>query len=232
MFLHGSLFFMPKRLHFLLKKGIMDAEESKKRRPHRTQTRNDPNNGKEHRFMKNWKKLLACLLVGLMALTVFTACDPSVGVPMGSQSSNAESESVKKLCKQFDNMTYSKELSDKAYTIANWVVSSSVSCSVNKEKTALYREGNANDSAKTFLKQHLYASAFESMSMGIYGANDFTPGFYIDTDLDSRKDYISFTLPKDGIVTETMTKAAEGKTKLGVAYVVKDGVNYAVVLFG
>ena len=25
--------------------------------------------------MKNWKKLLACLLVGLMALTVFTATD-------------------------------------------------------------------------------------------------------------------------------------------------------------
>jgi hypothetical protein len=32
-------------------------------------------------------------------------------------------------------------------------------------------------------------------------------------------------------VTDTMTKAAEGKTKLGVAYVVKDGVSYAVVLF-
>jgi hypothetical protein len=31
---------------------------------------------------------------------------------------------------------------------------------------------------------------------------------------------------------EAMTKAAKGKTKLGVAYVVKDGVSYAVVLFG
>ena len=181
--------------------------------------------------MKNWKKLLACLLVGLMALTVFTACDPSVGEPMGPKKSNAESENVKALCKQF-GVTYDEELSNKAYSIANWVAGTSVSCSVNKEKTALYREGNANDSAKTFLKQHLYASAFESMSMGIYGANDFTPGFYIDTDLDSRKDYISFTLPNDGRVTDTMTKAAEGKTKLGVAYVVKDGVNYAVVLFG
>jgi hypothetical protein len=29
-----------------------------------------------------------------------------------------------------------------------------------------------------------------------------------------------------------MTTAAKGKTKLGVAYVVKDGVSYAVVLFG
>ena len=53
--------------------------------------------------MKNWKKLLACLLVGLMALTVFTACDGSVGAPMGPKRSDAES--AKALCKQFDNMT-------------------------------------------------------------------------------------------------------------------------------
>ena len=179
--------------------------------------------------MKNWKKLLACLLVGLMALTVFTACDPSVGVFIGPK--NSDAESAKALCDKF-GMAYSKELSDKAYSIANWVAGTSVSCSTDKNKTELYREGNANDSAKTFLKQHLYASAFESMSMGIYGANDFVPGFYIDTDLDSRKDYIRFTLPKDGTVTDTMKSAAAGKTKLGVAYVVKDGVNYAVVLFG
>ena len=179
--------------------------------------------------MKKWKKLLACLLAGLMALAVFTACDGSAGVPIGPKHSDANS--AKALCEQL-GMTYSEELSDKAYSIANWVAGTSVSCSTNANKTELYREGNANDSAKTYLKQHYYASAFESMSMGIYGANDFTPGFYIDTDLDSRKDYIRFTLPKDGIVTDTMKSAAAGKTKLGVAYVVKEGVRYAVVLFG
>ena len=179
--------------------------------------------------MKKWKKLLACLLAGLMALAVFTACDGSAGVPIGPKHSDANS--AKALCEQL-GMTYSDELSDKAYSIANWVSGTSVSCSTNANKTELYREGNANDSAKTYLKQHYYASAFESMSMGILGANDFTPGFYIDTDLDSRKDYIRFTLPKDGIVTDTMKSAAAGKTKLGVAYVVKDGVRYAVVLFG
>ena len=179
--------------------------------------------------MKKWKKLLACLLAGLMALTVFTACDGSAGVPIGPKHSDANS--AKALCEQL-GMTYSEDLSDKAYSIANWVSATSVSCSTNTNKTELYREGNANDSAKTYLKQHYYASAFESMSMGILGANDFTPGFYIDTDLDSRKDYIRFTLPKDGIVTDTMKSAAAGKTKLGVAYVVKDGVRYAVVLFG
>ena len=179
--------------------------------------------------MKNWKKLLACLLVGLMALTVFTACDASVGAPMGPKRSDAES--AKALCTKF-GVTYSEELSEKAYSIANWVASTSVSCSTNTNKTELYRIGSANDSAKINLSQRRYASAFEDMSMGIYGANDFTPGFYIDTDLDSRKDYISFTLPKDGTVTKTMTTAAAGKTKLGVAYVVNDGVRYAVVLFG
>ena len=181
--------------------------------------------------MRNWKKLLACLLVGLMALTVFTACDASVGAPMRPKRSDAESESAKALCTKF-SVSYSEELSNKAYSIASWVAGTSVSCSTDKSKTELYRVGSANDSAKINLSQRRYASAFEDMSMGIYGANDFTPGFYIDTDLDSRKDYISFTLPKDGTVTKTMTKAAKGKTKLGVAYVVKDGVKYAVVLFG
>lgn len=183
--------------------------------------------------MKNWKKLLACLLVSLMALTIFTACDASVGAPMEPKSSNAESESVKALCKQFDKMTYSEDLSEKAYNIANWVAGTSVSCDTNDNKTELYRVGNANDITKTNLLQHNYATAFESMGMGIYGSDeDFVPGFYIDTNLDSRKDYIRFVLPKVDIYPEAMTKAAVGKTKLGVAYVVKDGVSYAVVLFG
>lgn len=181
--------------------------------------------------MKNWKKLLACLLVGLMALTVFTACDGSVGAPMGPKRSDAESESAKALCTKF-GVTYSEELSEKAYSIANWVASTSVSCSTNTNKTELYRVGNANDVTKTNLLQNNYANAFESMSMGIYGENNFVPGFGIDTDLDSRKDYIRFTLPKVDIYPEAMTKAAVGKTQLGVAYVVKDGVSYAVVLFG
>ena len=182
--------------------------------------------------MKNWKKLLACLLVGLMALTVFTACDASVGAPMGAKRSNAESKSVKALCTKF-GVTYDKELSEKAYSIANWVAGTSVSCSTDENKTELYRVGNANDITKTNLLQHNYATAFESMGMVIYGSDeDFVPGFYIDTDLDSRKDYIRFVLPKVDRVTDTMTKAAEGKNKLGVAYVVKDGVSYAVVLFG
>ena len=182
--------------------------------------------------MKNWKKLLACLLVGLMALTVFTACDASVGAPMSPKRSDAESESVKKLCTKL-GVTYNAELSEKAYSIANWVAGTSVSCDTNDNKTELYRVGNANDITKTSLLQHKYATAFESMGMGIYGSDeDFVPGFYIDTDLDSRKDYIRFTLPKVDIYPEAMTKAAVGKTKLGVAYVVKDGVSYAVVLFG
>lgn len=180
--------------------------------------------------MKNWKKLLACLLVGLMALTVFTACDASVGAPMSPKHSDADS--AKALCESFKGVTYDEELSEKAYSIANWVASTSVSCSTNTNKTELYRVGNANDVTKTNLLQNNYATAFESMSMGIYGENNFVPGFGIDTDLDSRKDYIRFVLPKDGIYPEAMTTAAKGKTKLGVAYVVKDGVSYAVVLFG
>ena len=191
--------------------------------------------------MKNWKKLLACLLVGLMALTVFTACDASVGAPMGSKHSNAESESVKKLCESFKGVTYDEELSEKAYYIAYWVAGTSVSCSTNANKTELYRVGSANDSAKINLLQHNYATAFDSMGIGKgigggMGVDDFTPGFAIHPDPNSQ-DFnttsdITFVLPNDGRVTDTMTKAAKGKTKLGVAYVVEKGISYAVVLIG
>lgn len=162
--------------------------------------------------MKNWKKLLACLLVGLMALTVFTACDASVGAPMSPKRSDAKS--AKALCDKFKmtynvEMTYNEDLSEKAYSIANWVAGTSVSCSTNANKTELYRVGNANNEARAFLKEENYAAAWSS-----------------------KDDSITFVLPKDGTYPEAMTKAAKGKTKLGVAYVVKDGVSYAVVLFG
>ena len=186
--------------------------------------------------MKNWKKLLACLLVGLMALTVFTACDASVGAPMSPKRSNAKSAEA--LCTRF-GVTYDKDLSEKAYYVADWVVSSSVSCKVYPNKPELYRYDNVDDVAKTYLKQGSYAYAFDSMGIGKgigggMGANDFTPGFGIKCDnleANGTSD-ITFVLPKDGTYPEAMTKAAEGKTKLGVAYVVKDGVSYAVVLFG
>lgn len=185
--------------------------------------------------MKNWKKLLACLLVGLMALTVFTACDASVGAPIGPKRSTAES--AKALCDTFKGVTYDKELSEKAYYVAYWVASSSVSCKVYPNKPELYRYDNVDDVAKTYLKQGSYAYAFDSMGIGkgIGGGmanNDFVPGFYIDTNLDTNgTSGITFVLPKDRTYPEAMTKAAEGKNKLGVAYVVDKGVSYAVVLF-
>ena len=176
--------------------------------------------------MKNWKKLLACLLVSLMALTVFTACDASVGAPMGPKRSTAES--AKALCDRF-KVSYSEELSDKAYTIASWVAGTEPSCQTSKDK--LYRWAHVDNVVKTYLEKKSYATAFENMGMGILGTDTFTPGFDIKPDADDPSDII-FVLPKDGTYPEAMTKAAEGKTKLGVAYVVKDGVSYAVVLFG
>ena len=178
--------------------------------------------------MKNWKKLLACLLVGLMALTVFTACDASVGAPMGPKSSDANS--AKALCEQFGK-TYDKDLSEKAYNIANWVASTSVSCKPSEDKTELYRWAHVDNVVKTYLEKKSYATAFENMGMDILGTDTFTPGFDWKPDADDPSDII-FVLPKDGTYPEAMTTAAKGKNKLGVAYVVKDGVSYAVVLFG
>lgn len=186
--------------------------------------------------MKNWKKLLACLLVSLMALTVFTACDASVGAPMGAKRSTAESAEA--LCTRF-GVTYDKELSEKAYYIAYWVASYPGSCSVNTEKAELSWTGNIGNDAKAQMKIGRYADTFDLMGIGKgigggMGNNDFVPGFaiVIDGGLETNgTSNITFVLPKDGTYPEAMTKAAEGKNKLGVAYVVDKGVSYAVVLF-
>ena len=181
--------------------------------------------------MKNWKKLLACLLVSLMALTVFTACDASVGAPMEAKSSDAKSAEA--LCTRF-GVTYDKDLSEKAYSIANWVVNTSPSYDTNADKPEFYRVGiaNANNAARALLKDENYATAFESLNMGTFGLNNFVPGFAIETEWSSKHDSITFVLPRDDIYPEAMTKAAEGKNKLGVAYVGNERVSYAVVLFG
>ena len=189
--------------------------------------------------MKNWKKLLACLLVSLMALTVFTACDASVGAPMGPKHADAESKSVKALCDKF-GVHYDEKLSDKAYYVASWVASYPGSCNVNPEKTELSWQGTIGNDAKALLQMEnpRYADAFDLMGIGrgIGGGmanNDFVPGFYFDTNLDTNgTSRIIFVLPKDGSYPEAMTTAAKGKSKLGVAYVVEKGVSYAVVLFG
>ena len=184
--------------------------------------------------MKNWKKLLACLLVSLMALTVFTACDASVGEPMEPKRSNAESESVKALCGKF-GVHYDEKLSDKAYSIAYWIISTSPSYDTKADKPEFYRVviANANNAARAFLKEGNYAHAFESLNMGTFGLNDFVPGFDIKTaEWSSKDDSITFVLPRDDIYPEAMTTAAKGKSKLGVAYVGNKRVSYAVVLFG
>ncbi|MCI7277572.1 MAG: hypothetical protein MR557_04620 [Faecalibacterium sp.] len=187
--------------------------------------------------MKNWKKLLACLLVSLMALTIFTACDASVGAPMEPKSSNAES--AKALCESFKGVTYDEELSEKAYYIAYWVAQSSVSCKVNTEKAELSRKDNIGNDAKALLQMEnpRYADAFDLMGIGSIGGgmgvNDFIPGFAIEYNPDANgTSDLTFVLPRDDIYPEAMTKAAKDKSKLGVAYVGNKRVSYAVVLFG
>ena len=181
--------------------------------------------------MKNWKKLLACLLVGLMALTVFTACDASVGEPM--EAKRPDAKSAEALCTRF-GVTYDKDLSEKAYSIANWIVNTSPSYDTKADKPEFYRVGiaNANNAARAFLKEGNYATAFESLNIGTFGPNNFVPGFAIETEWSSKHDSITFVLPRDDIYPEAMTTAAKDKSKLGVAYVADKGVSYAVVLFG
>lgn len=178
--------------------------------------------------MKNWKKGLACLLAGVMVLAMLTACGGA-----GSQSymlRQATADSTKALCTSL-NVKYSEDLSERAYAIANWIASASVSCRVSEDGRELYRVGSANASVKTFLQQKRYASAFEGMNMGVLGADDFVPGFNIECDLETSGTKIEFEIPLDGLVTTEMKTAAKDKTEMGAAYVVAGDKQYTVTLF-
>ena len=175
--------------------------------------------------MKNWKKLLACMLAGVLALAVFTAC---TGGTLSVGLKGATAQDAQALCGKL-NVTYNQELSSKAHTIANWLASSSVSATA--DETAFYRAGTASDEVKTDLQQERYASAFEHLGAGVLGADNITVGIQIDCNLDYADNRIEFTVPVDGSVTSAMITAASGKAEMGAAYLVVGQTRYTVTVF-
>ena len=176
--------------------------------------------------MKTWKKLLACALAAALALAMLTACG---GV--GGQSAllyHADEAGTKTLCTDL-NVSYSDELSEKAYTIANWLAGTSVSFKADKD--GFYRAGTASDEVKTSLQTGRYATAFEQLGAGIVGADDITVGIKIDCELEFSDSRIDFTVPVEGRVTTEMRNAAKGAAELGAAYIEVDGVRYTVTVF-
>ena len=124
-------------------------------------------------FYEKLEKLLACLLVSLMALDRVHRLRCQRGRTDSPKPSNAESAKALceyfKNCEHFEKMDYSEDLSEKAYNIANWAASTSVSCKPSEDKTELYRWAHVDNVVKTYLEKKSYATAFENMGMGILG---------------------------------------------------------------
>lgn len=65
--------------------------------------------------MKHWKNLLVCLLAGVLALGVLTACSG-----LGSVNTGTDAEKAAELARQL-GVAYAPELDNTAKAVAEWV---------------------------------------------------------------------------------------------------------------
>lgn len=65
--------------------------------------------------MKHWKNLLVCLLAGVLALGVLTACSG-----LGSVNTGTDAEKAAELARQL-GVAYAPELDSTAKAVAEWV---------------------------------------------------------------------------------------------------------------
>lgn len=72
--------------------------------------------------MKHWKNLLVCLLAGVLALGVLTACSG-----LGSVNTGTDAEKAAELAQQL-SVAYAPELDNTAKAVAEWFVQERTAC--------------------------------------------------------------------------------------------------------
>lgn len=176
--------------------------------------------------MKNWKKLLACLLAGMLVLSMLTACTVQQNGVM-----SASADSTKELCTKL-NVKYSEDLSSNARAIANWMMTSSVSTRVDTAGD-FHRINETNNDFLAALERKDYAEAFFQIGASDIGtADSITIGVNIKLmETEKPDDQVDFTVPVDGQIPDYMRTAAAGKTEVGAAYILWKGTRYIVTVF-
>ena len=154
--------------------------------------------------MKHWKNLLVCLLAGVLALGVLTACSG-----LGSVNTGTDAEKAAELAQQL-GVAYAPELDNTAKAVAEWFVQEPDSLRVSGldlvYTVALDADGNMGytDDLNVFL----YWS-------GCYGVpDDVTVALLLD----------------DSAAAELLDDAA-GHSELGAAFIDYNGTAYVVAVF-
>lgn len=178
--------------------------------------------------MKHWKKLLSCLLAGVLTLALLTACSgggSTGGVPSLSTAMTYTSAETGKALAEALDLTYSTSLQSTAKSVADWVASSTA---LRTDGTSLIRRVALDDENTGYWERNdlnnflyysrCYAPVDATMTLGMTGESN---GFAVDLYLPSA----------NGAEAVLQSDFATGKSEMGVAFVNYAGLTYVVAVF-
>lgn len=167
--------------------------------------------------MKHWKNLLVCLLAGVLALGVLTACSG-----LGSVNTGTDAEKAAELAQQL-GVVHTQELDNTAKAVAEWFVQEPDSLRVSGldlvYTVALDADGNMGYTDD--LNKFLYW-------FGCYGVpNDVT----VALPLDSTAMTAWLYAPQADSAAAELLDDAVGHNEMGAAFIDYNGTAYVVAVF-
>lgn len=165
--------------------------------------------------MKHWKNLLVCLLAGVLALGVLTACSG-----LGSVNAGTDAEKAAELAQQL-GVAHTQELDNTAKAVAEWFVQEPDSLRVSGLDLVytVALDADSNMSHTDDLNAFLYWS-------GCYGVpEDVT---VVD---DSAAMTAWLYAPQADSAAAELLKDAVGHSEMGAAFIDYNGTAYVVAVF-
>ena len=167
--------------------------------------------------MKHWKNLLVCLLAGVLALGVLTACSG-----LGSVNAGTDAEKAAELARQL-KVAYAPELDNTAKAVAEWFVQEPDSLRVSGldlvYTVALDADGNMGYTDD--LNKFLYWSGCDGVP------DDVT----VALPLDSTAMTAWLYAPQADSAAAELLKDAAGHSEMGAAFIDYNGTAYVVAVF-
>lgn len=168
--------------------------------------------------MKHWKNLLACLLAGVLALGVLTACSG-----LGSVNTGTDAEKAAELAQQL-GVAHTQELDNTAKAVAEWFVQEPDSLRVSGLDLVytVALDADSNMSHTDDLNAFLYWS-------GCYGVpEDVTVALLLD---DSAAMTAWLYAPQADSAAAELLDDAAGHSEMGAAFIDYNGTAYVVAVF-
>lgn len=172
--------------------------------------------------MKHWKNLLVCLLAGVLALGVLTACSG-----LGSVNTGTDAEKAAELAQQL-GVAHTQELDNTAKAVAEWFVQEPDSLQVSGLDLVytVALDADSNMGHTDDLNAFLYWS-------GCYGVpddvtDDVTVALLLD---DSAAMTAWLYAPQADSAAAELLDDAVGHNEMGAAFIDYNGTAYVVAVF-